>query len=257
MRTFSIRQSRRHLITFTLLGAPGSGKGTYGALLAEALQCPLISTSDILRHESQASWSNNQGNLNDTMNTGKLVDDTRVSEIMNKELNQILDKQHNSSTSVLLLDGYPRTVKQLQQMLRFWPEPHVAIQINVPDDICVAKISGRRQCSLCKGNFNITDIHQWHGFTMPPTLPQRSKPPCWNQCKGNYTSFFTVRQDDSDESIVTSRIKLYHEQTIPVMEWYRQQKKLLTFTPYLGKDDFHILEQTVREWLKEENMTNK
>lgn len=233
----------RSLITFTLLGAPGSGKGTYGALLAEALQCPLRSTSDILRHADST--------LVHTMNMGKLMDDTFVSYIMQKDLMQLLEQQQRQKKSfcVLLLDGYPRTITQLHQMRTFWPEPHYAIQVNVPDDICAAKIRGRRKCSLCKGNFNITDINQWNGFTMPPTLPHVSLPPCYNRCQGNYTSFFTTREDDADADIVASRLQLYHEQTVPVVQYYSEQKKLLSFTPYQGKDDFYRLEEMVRQWL--------
>ena len=239
------------LTTFTLLGAPGSGKGTYGSMLAAALRCPLRGTSDILREWLESSDqplapSSHEQTRNE-MNTGRLVDDALVSEIMQKDLANFLERPR--AHSVILLDGYPRTRQQLQQMISFWPESHLAIHVDVPDDICASKIMGRRQCSLCKGSFNITDIDRWHGFTMPPSLPSTTTAPCWNRCGGQYQPWLVTRPDDSDESVIASRLHLYHEQTMPVIQWYRDQNRLLTFRPLYGKRDFPHLKDMVTNYL--------
>jgi adenylate kinase len=233
----------RRLISWTLLGPPGSGKGTYGSMLAAALQCPLRTTSDVLRE-----WSQEDPSMALQMKTGQLVDDSLVYRLMCNELTRWAD------SSLVLLDGFPRTMTQLHLMQNYWPAAlHLAIRIHVPDAVCVAKIMGRRLCTICHGNFNIAHVDT-HGFFMPPTLPNVSSAPCWNRCGGKRDEpNLVIRPDDANISVIQSRLHLYHEQTIPVIEWYRQQDKLISFTPHRGKLDFYRLEAMIRERILAEN----
>ena len=131
----------RFVYNLTIIGAPGSGKGFYGRLLAQAWGVPLITTSDVLRQAA-----NIRTNL---LDKGKLVDCQVVSNVLLGYLLS-LPEQH------YILDGFPRTRLQIQLMTQTWPshlQVQAALHLNIPDAVCQQKLMGRRHCCVCRRNY--------------------------------------------------------------------------------------------------------
>jgi adenylate kinase len=206
----------------TMMGAPGSGKGFYGRLLAEAWQVPLYSASTILRK------SQNMMGLD--LDSGRLVDCSIVAQT----ILQFLQLQHGMESGVtykdyrdddrmegerfarpkqdatlgytingqsFVMDGFPRTRRQIDLMNDTWPEHYrisTALRLDVPDEVCAQKIAGRRVCAICQQEPNSADVRT-AGFVLPPTIPSV----CQNQCRP--AIHWTLRPDDNDIDIITQR----------------------------------------------------
>eukprot|EP00978_Attheya_sp_CCMP212_P017349 scaffold46147_cov53-Attheya_sp.AAC.6 len=257
---------RQHL---TLIGPPGSGKGTYGKRLAKALGGTLVTCSDILKHEIAQNTDIGQA-VADCQRRGVLADDTLVTTAVHSHLQKLLtskertpestSSQQQSRTRVgFILDGFPRTVKQAQTMSNDWEEElqiPVAVQLNVPDDICLQKMMGRRLCRSCGGSFNVANVNG-NGFVMPPTLPNTNTDTDDNPedyCasgKCDWDANWYTRPDDT-LVICQQRIDEFHAETAPVLEYYEQYGSLLTFIPFRGVQDMHILEHMVKQKLNHE-----
>jgi adenylate kinase len=221
----------------SLIGAPGSGKGTYGSMLASRIQnSTFLSVGDILREQSE---------LKETLRSGSLVDDSFVNEAIMQQLKQI-SNQAASAKSVVLLDGFPRNEAQAS-LLSKWPSELQNIQalhFSVPDDICITKLLGRRKCIICKGSFNVNDVDA-NGFYMPPLLPADGS--CPVQC--NMDTDWQKRDDDT-EGTIRARMEVYHKQTKPVLKYWSELGKLHTFVPYNGVEDIDEMIITVDKMLR-------
>jgi adenylate kinase len=271
MSTF-IAALRKNL---AIVGPPGSGKGSYGRHLAKSLGIPLVTVSDILRQE--------RPHVN--LASGQLVCDHVVSEAILKHLesstSSIIKAEaavaptSTSSTSTtstgFLLDGFPRTLKQVQLMQDTWPsiyQVHAAISLDVPDRVCETKLLGRRSCKLCGGNYNCHAVH-FDKFDLPASLPDP------NDCRdltgsartGTSSSSSAQVHDDTSSShcnpetdwtcrpddvphIVKERLEIHHLHTKPVLEYFESKNRLLTFAPYKGYDDLPRLQSILNGWLK-------
>ena len=248
IRQFTTYPSR--YTNFALIGKPGSGKGTYGKLLATRLGCPLVVVGDVLRaHVKEGSELGKK--IDAYQRHGKLVDDQTVTEALLSYLNFIFtDKTKRETKFGFILDGFPRTVKQAQMIDNSfkqtsndmdWPEQfqlNYVVDIDVPDWICIDKILGRRNCRVCHCAFNISDINK-APFRMPPQLPIPY--PC-DKC--DMDNAWEKRIDD-DENIVVQRLKEFREKSKPVSKYFQDSGRLLTFVPYNGIADIHILEKLV------------
>jgi adenylate kinase len=213
----------------SLIGPPGSGKGSYGKHFAQALQLPIYAVSDLMR----------QYRPDLDLSSGKLIDDRIVSET-------VLLGLENSSKGGYILDGFPRTLKQATLMEDMWPssfQVQAAIKLDVPDTVCETKLLGRRICKQCAGNYNVNGVH-WNGWVLPPYLPKRK---CVPQCDPNKD--WITRVDDTPE-VVKHRLKVYHENMDPILEYFEAQNRLLKLQPFHGYDDLANLVATVQNWLK-------
>lgn len=220
-----------------LIGPPGSGKGSYGRHLAKALQIPLVSMSDVLQEQLPDL------NLGD----GKLIDD----EVVSNSLLESLMKEKSASDSAgvgssgYILDGFPRTLKQIHVMEEIFPpqlQIQAMLQLNVPDRVCKTKLLGRRFCNLCDVNFSINGV-DFDDFYLPPSQPQNCKHPC------HPDKNWIIREDDTEE-VVDERLTIYHKHMDPIVQHFRGTKDaLLQLTPYNGYDDMPFLQSTVQEWL--------
>uniref|UniRef100_A0A7S2XIJ6 Adenylate kinase active site lid domain-containing protein n=1 Tax=Attheya septentrionalis TaxID=420275 RepID=A0A7S2XIJ6_9STRA len=258
---------RQHL---TLIGPPGSGKGTYGKLLAKALGGTLVTCSDILKHEIAQNTDIGQA-VADCQRRGVLADDTLVTTAVHSHLQQLVTSKERTSESSssqqysqqqsqtrvgFILDGFPRTVNQAQIMSNDWEEElqvPVAVRLHVPDDICLQKMMGRRLCRSCGGSFNIANVNGG-GFVMPPTLPTITDDDPEEYCasgKCDWDANWYTRPDDT-LVICQQRIDEFHAETAPVLEYYEQYGSLLKFIPFHGVQDMHILEHMVKHNLKHE-----
>ena len=165
--------------------------------------------------------------------SGKLVEDSVVQD----SLNAFLSKRSNDSSRGFLLDGYPRTPKQLEGGLSI----DAAILLAVPDTVCESKLLGRRFCSKCNGNFNVNAVDQ-DGWSLPPSLP--STPECSEEvCK------WETRLDDNAE-VVSSRLQTYHSHTDPILYHFEQRNRLLKLKPYNGFNDIPTIIETANEFLR-------
>ncbi|CEM39054.1 unnamed protein product [Vitrella brassicaformis CCMP3155] len=216
------------------LGAPGAGKGTYATRLCKAWSIPHISTGDIIRAEIKAG-SDLGRQFQSYSNTGALVPDELVVAIAKKRLSAS-DAQRG-----YLLDGFPRTVPQAEQLHQFAP-PTMCVNIALPDRFLIMKLAGRRVCSQCGANYNIADIREGE-YDMPPLLP---KPDDCDKCLGKPD---LVQRDDDKEEVVKERLDVYKRETAPLIDFYDKQRLLLNFDVYKGVKDLPKLQELIEKEL--------
>ena len=184
-----------------LVGPPGCGKGTQAAVLSELLNIPVISTGAILRAECESGTV--LGNsVKATLARGELVSD----DVMNQVVASWIAHPHCENG--FLLDGYPRTVPQamfLDDTLETlgMPRPTV-IRIDVPGQVLVDRITGRRQCPSCGKIYHV-----------------RHNPPAHNgSC--DHDGMALMRRADDTEAVIQERLRRYEEATAPLIEYYRE-----------------------------------
>ena len=189
-----------------LMGAPGSGKGTQAEKLMDQFECRQISTGILLR-QSIESGSELGIRVQKIMSEGLLVSDEIVLDLIKSELLEIGGES-------FLLDGYPRNINQaeaLDRLLTQIKKPlDFSILIDVPSEILIKRLSGRRTCSLTGKTLNIY-------FSKKDEI---------NQCLSNGGELLQ-REDDNEESII-KRIEVYKEQTEPMIEFYKSSGLLQT-----------------------------
>ena len=233
--TSAMRLSRN----ITIIGPPGSGKGFYGRPLASFFNVSLLTASTVLRQAAPDL----------DLNSGQLIDCETVSQ----NLKSYLSTQDPSRR--YLLDGYPRTPQQIQLMERHWPAHHqvqYCLHLDVPDEVCERKMLGRRHCSQCGAYCNLANV-QILGFHLPPQIPtdcvQQSSKSFKKKSTCQPDKDWTRRSDDTPE-IVRERLREYRQYETPILDYYRCQGRLLSFTPYLGELDIPKLQVAVEEWLR-------
>jgi len=241
--------SRKLIHNIALIGPPGSGKGSYGKILADQLPATLISTSDVIRNI--ACKGNENETIRAAIDSGSLLDDRMVSDALQSYL--LLSSSSSSSSSssnklnaaskITLFDGFPRTIDQVKIMEETWPSDlkiNAVINLEVPRKVCEMKLQGRRRCKTCGQSVNIADVnHQVEAnFVLPPVLCSCSSP-----------SYVITREDDRCPDVMKKRLDLYYSLTIPILEHFETSGLLLRFTPFKGYLDMPRFEESVRDWL--------
>ena len=200
-----------------LMGAPGSGKGTQAEKLMDEFGCQQISTGVLLRQAIE-SGSELGRKVQKIMSEGLLVSDEIVLDLIKSELSEI-------GENGFLLDGYPRNINQaksLNELLENIDKPlDYSILIDVPSEILIKRLSGRRTCSLTGKTLNIY-------FSSENEIDQ-----CLS--KGGE---LLLRDDDNEESIA-KRIEVYEEQTEPMVDFYRSNGLLHTIDGQGSVDDVY------------------
>lgn len=189
-----------------LLGAPGAGKGTQAVALAEKLKIPHISTGDIFRYNIRNGTP--LGKLaKGYIDSGALVPDDVTISIVKDRL------QQDDCKAGFILDGFPRTIPQaesLEKELEQMDMPlHYVVDISVPDSDIIKRLSGRRVCSKCNMSY-----HMEYG-------PPKADGVC-DSCGAP-----VVQREDDREDTVLNRLKTYHSQTEPLIDYYKKKGKLL------------------------------
>lgn len=224
----------------SLIGAPGSGKGTYGLLLATRFRnSTFLSVGDILRTSAKHDHA-----MKEVLVSGSLADDTMVGDSVLGHLEKTDVSATNSN--LILLDGFPRNKVQTTIQSK-WPshlQPKLALQFDIPDSISITKLLGRRKCSICGVGFNINGVDT-DGFIMPPILPKEGD--CKVCC--NWETDWEKRDDDTAETI-QKRMNVYHTETEPVLKYWRERDRLLRFVPYNGVKDMDMLVEVLETRLK-------
>lgn len=190
-----------------LLGAPGSGKGTQAKLLVEKYKIPQMSTGDLLRAEVSAGTELGK-RAKAAMDAGQLVTDEVVLGMIQARLSK------PDAKAGFILDGFPRNIPQAQSldaMLARLGQPlQLALLVDVDADVLLKRLTGRRTCGSCGAIYNIY-------FSAPKTS---------NKCD-KCGSSLTHRSDDNEQT-VGNRLKVYQQQTAPLVNYYKAQGKLRT-----------------------------
>src|SRR5210317_2589950 len=190
-----------------LLGAPGSGKGTQAKILMSDKNIPQVSTGDMLR-EAIAARTRFGLKAKPLMEAGNLVPDEIVLGIISERLSRP-DAQDG-----FILDGFPRTTQQaldLEELLDQMGTPlDTAVLLDIDFDILMKRLTGRRTCSLTG---KLLNIH----FSSQEEL---------DEC-ADAGGELIQREDDNEETI-SNRLAVYRENTEPLVDFYRERRKLLT-----------------------------
>ena len=185
-----------------LLGAPGAGKGTQAEIISEHLSVPAISTGNIIRAALKAQTEMGI-KAKEFIDKGLLVPDDVVIGIVRDRLKE------DDCKNGFILDGFPRTVPQAQALDDMGIEIDKVIDIQVPDEKIVQRLSGRRVCSGCGASYHLL-------YKKP------EKDGVCNSCGAQL-----VQRTDDREETVLERLKVYHEQTEPLVDYYRKKNKLV------------------------------
>ena len=188
-----------------LIGAPGAGKGTQARLLDERRGIPQISTGDMFR-EMKNSDTELARQVQGIMASGKLVPDA-VTYAMVKERTSRED-----TNGSYLLDGYPRTAVQAEQLEELAKEQGREIQailVDVPLDDLTRRMTGRRSCPICGEIYNI--------FFKPPKND--------NVCDYHADTQLKHREDDNQEKVIV-RLGTYEQETKPLLDYYGKSGRL-------------------------------
>lgn len=190
-----------------MLGAPGAGKGTQAKQIADKYGIPHISTGDIFRANLKAGTE--LGNkAKEYMDKGLLVPDELTCDLVMDRIGQ------EDCKNGFVLDGFPRTIPQAEALdaalEKINEKMDYAIDVDVPDENIVKRMSGRRACLNCGATYHIVSI---------PTKVEGICDRCGSQV--------VLREDDKPET-VQKRLEVYHEQTQPLIEYYKKQGILKT-----------------------------
>ena len=199
-----------------LIGAPGAGKGTQAAFLKEKYKIPQISTGDMLRTAVKGKTELGL-RAEDYMNQGQLVPDNLIIDLVKLRIGE------DDCKNGFLLDGFPRTIPQAQAMIDAKIFIEYIIEVAVPDNEIISRLTGRR-------------IHPASGRIYHIT----HNPPIKDGID-DVTSEPLIIRDDDKESTITNRLKTYHEQTEPLVNFYsnlaeKDSSKTLNFISIDGVD---------------------
>ena len=183
-----------------MLGAPGAGKGTYAKKITQKYDIPAISTGDIFRENIKAGTVLGK-KAKGYMDAGNLVPDELVCDLVVDRL------QQEDCKNGYILDGFPRTIPQAEALTEALKKQDdgidFALEINMADEAIVERMAGRRVCEKCGATYHIVNI------------PPKKEGIC-DECGGN----IILRDDDAPET-VKKRLEVYHEQTAPLIEYYK------------------------------------
>ncbi len=185
-----------------MLGAPGAGKGTQAKQIADKYSIPHISTGDIFRANIKNGTDLGK-KAKEYMDQGLLVPDELTCDL-------VMDRiQQDDCSKGFILDGFPRTIPQAEALTAALDKINqtmdFAVDVDVPDENIVNRMSGRRACLNCGATYHIVSI---------PTKVEGICDRCGNEV--------VLRADDAPET-VQKRLNVYHEQTQPLIEYYSNQ----------------------------------
>ena len=185
-----------------LLGPPGGGKGTQAQKLIDQYKIPQVSTGDLFRAAVK-----NQTDLGkkakEFMDKGQLVPDEIVIGMVKERLAK------DDCKKGFILDGFPRTIAQAEALDKMLPQLKMkldsVVEIAVPDETVIKRLSGRRSCSKCGAMYHVE-------FNKPK-----------NDMKCDKCGADLYQRDDDNEKTIKSRLEVYHSQTSPLINYYQKK----------------------------------
>ena len=207
-----------------LLGAPGAGKGTQAQILKDKFNIPQISTGDMLRAAIKANTKLGI-EAKQFMDSGALVPDKLIIELVKERI------QDQDCKQGFLLDGFPRTIPQAEAMKQASITIDIVIEIDVPDNVIVDRLSGRRT-HLASGRI-------YHIQNNPPKM----------QDKDDITGEPLVQRDDDKKETILKRLDVYHSQTKPLVDYYSKwaasENERLRYIKINGLGDVKDIQKTI------------
>ena len=208
-----------------LIGAPGAGKGTQARLLQERRGIPQISTGDMFR-EMKALETPLAKEVQEVMASGRLISDDITYRIVRERTSK------SDTAGTYVLDGYPRTAVQAEQLEVLAKEQGKeiqAIEVSVPREELFKRLTGRRSCSVCGEIYNI--------YSKPPKRD--------GYCDAHPEAELVHRADDNEESVKT-RLETYEANTRPLLSYYEGSGRLVRVDGTGDVEDiFHRIERVV------------
>lgn len=199
-----------------MLGAPGAGKGTQAKMIADRYGVPHISTGDIFRANIKNGTKLGM-EAKSYMDAGALVPDELTVKIL---LDRVAESDCKDG---YVLDGFPRTIPQAEvldrELAAMGDHVDYAIDVDVPDDNIIRRMSGRRACVNCGATYHIEHV------------PPKTEGVC-DRCG----SGLILRDDDRPET-VKNRLQVYHDQTQPLISYYKEKGILRTVDGTMDRDD--------------------
>ena len=208
-----------------MLGAPGAGKGTQAKKIADAYNIPHISTGDIFRANLKAGTELGL-KAKTYMDKGELVPDELTCDL-------VVDRiAKDDAKNGYVLDGFPRTIPQADALTKALDargeKIDFAIDVNVPDENIITRMSGRRACVGCGATYHI-----------------KYAPPKKDGVCDSCGKELILRDDDKPET-VANRLKVYHDQTQPLIEYYTKAGVLHTVD---GTQDIDVVFDDIKKIL--------
>ena len=186
-----------------MLGPPGAGKGTQAEFLSEKYGIPQISTGAIIRGVI-ASGSDEGKRIKELIDKGMLLPDETVVSMVKNRLAE------PDCRNGFILDGFPRTIEQAKALDKMGVKIDHVLSIELSDDEILERLSGRRECKVCRASYHIEDH------------PPKKEGIC-DRCGGE----LITRDDDKPETI-KNRLEVYHESTEPLKKYYEEAHLLVT-----------------------------
>ncbi len=205
------------------LGAPGVGKGTYASRLGPKLGIPHISTGDIFRENIKNNTELGK-QVKPILDKGGLVPDEITIKIVDDRIKK------DDCKKGFIFDGFPRTIPQAEGLDKVI-KVDLVLNIIVPEDILIQKITSRRVCKNCGDIYNLADIRRG-SLHMPPMLP-KVEGKC-DKCGGEL-----YQRKDDNEQTVKERLEEYKNKTQPLIDYYRK-KNLLKDLEVVGGPDIMV-----------------
>ncbi|MBR5773296.1 MAG: adenylate kinase [Clostridia bacterium] len=184
-----------------LLGAPGAGKGTQAEFISEKYNIPMVSTGNMIR-EALKNETELGLKAKSFMDAGQLVPDEVVIGIIKERLDA------EDCANEFILDGFPRTIPQAEALDKMGVELDRVVNFEVPDEAIIARMGGRRVCAACGCSYHIE-------FNRP------QKDGVCDKCGAEL-----IQRKDDHPDTVKERLRVYHEQTEPLKDYYAQTGKL-------------------------------
>ncbi len=208
-----------------LLGPPGAGKGTQATFVCKQFGVPQISTGDMLRAAVKAGTELGL-QAKEVMDSGGLVSDDIIIGLVKERITQ------DDCGSGFLFDGFPRTLAQAEAMDEAGVEIDAVVEIEVPDDEIVKRMSGRR-AHLASGR-------TYHVVFNPPKV----------EGKDDVTGEPLVQRDDDQEDVVRNRLKTYHDQTEVLVSYYSKADAGVNYIAVDGTQGIDDVKQDILNKLK-------
>jgi adenylate kinase len=183
-----------------LLGGPGAGKGTQANYIKERYRIPQISTGDMLRAAVKAGTDLGK-KAKEFMDSGGLVPDEVIIGLVKERI------QEPDCEKGFLFDGFPRTIPQADAMKEAGVPIDAVVEISVPDEEIIKRMSGRRA--------HLPSGRTYHVVFNPPKV----------EGKDDVTGEPLIQRDDDKEDTVRKRLEVYHDQTEPLVEYYKKWKE--------------------------------
>ena len=181
-----------------LLGGPGAGKGTQANYIKDRYQIPQISTGDMLRAHVKAGTELGQA-AKKIMDAGGLVSDDIIMGMVKERIAQ------DDCKNGYLFDGFPRTIPQAEALKAAGVKLDAVVEVDVPDEEIIKRMSGRR--------VHLASGRTYHVVFNPPKVAG----------KDDVTGEDLIQRDDDKEETVRARLKVYHDQTEPLVDFYQKE----------------------------------